>query len=211
MDLAWWHSASAPCRRLPQPLTRSNLQEGCGCRPPLGMTSQETWWTGLHLEWDNCPEVRARIRGGANLLLPHPILNSVDGSIDRSVHNCRFNKLVMIPALRRWAEHGPEYSPGIDHIFDEIMKFYKLALRTDVTMSDVHRDAWALRKLMGLVKAQPTKQSVPREPQQYYTADVLHLQTFMPELGIHCLGPRLCRAPSSLRLRSCSGRARGAA
>ena len=123
---------------------------------------QDVWWSGLHLEWDDCLEVRGRIRDGAKLMLPNPCMGNNDGSVDRSIHNCRFNKHVLLPALRRWKNNGPDSSPSIDNLYDEVAKLYRICLRSDVTASDIYRDAWALRKLMGLVKAQLSKQAVPQ-------------------------------------------------
>ena len=129
-----------------------------------GQIKQDAWWSGLHLDWDDCLSVRSRIRDGAKLMLSNPCLGVSDGTVDRSVHNCRFNKHVMLPALKRWKDNGPESSPSIDHVYDEVAKLYRICLRTDVTACDIYKDAWALRKLMGLVKAQPSKQAVPQVP-----------------------------------------------
>ena len=125
---------------------------------------QDEWWSGLHLDWDNSPDVRSRIRDGSKLMLPHPCLGISDGAVDRSVHNCRFNKHVLLPALERWHKHGPDSSPSIDHLYEEVSKLYRICLRPDVGATEIYRDAWALRKLMGLVKAQPSKQAVPQVP-----------------------------------------------
>ena len=122
---------------------------------------QATWWEGLWLDWDNTPQVRDRLRAGKALVLPNPILQS-DGVVERSVHNCRWNKVVPLPALMRWVAHGSgDASPGIDFIFTEVEKLYKQNNR-QVTVSEIHQDAWAIRKLMGLVKAQVTKLNVPK-------------------------------------------------
>ena len=126
---------------------------------------QEEWWRGLHLEWDNCPDVRARLRSGGKLLLPHPCLGPGD-TVERSIHNCRYNKAILIPALTRWKPYA-DSSPSIDCLFEEVNKFYKLCLRTDITVADVHADAWALRKLLGLVKAQCSKSNVPQESRKH--------------------------------------------
>ena len=122
---------------------------------------QATWWDGLDEEWDNTPDVRARLRDGHALLLNHPTLQC-DGPVERSIHNCRYNKHVLLPALTRWSANGPDMTPSVDHLFVEVEKLYKASKR-QATVKEMHNDAWALRKLMGLVKAQVTKTHVPQD------------------------------------------------
>ena len=121
---------------------------------------------GLHLDWDNCPKIRERMREVHQLMGVHPSLRgSGEGPavcVERSVHNLRFNKCVLLPAVRRWKACCPDQSPSIDLLFVEVDKFYKLSLSPKAP-HEVHADAWALRKLLGLLKAQITKQSVPQE------------------------------------------------
>ena len=126
--------------------------------------SQMSWWDGLSLEWDNNPSVRERIRAGQRLLLPHPIMNETDGQVDRSVHNARYNKVVLIPALQRWGQHEDLATPSVDYLYVEVDKLYKSSMRNDMTVKEIHNEAWALRKLMGLVKAQVSKIKPPTEP-----------------------------------------------
>ena len=132
---------------------------GAMANPPLDV--QASWWDGLCEDWDNTPEVRARLREGNSLLLNNPVLKS-EGVVERSIHNCRFNKFVLLPALTRWSANGPEFTPSIDLLFIEVEKLFKVCKRT-ATVSEMHLDAWALRRLLGLVKAQVSKTHVPQD------------------------------------------------
>ena len=122
---------------------------------------QATWWQGLHKEWDDIEEVRARLREGKALMLSHPLLKC-DGPVERSIHNCRFNKCVLLPALVRWSSNGADCSPAIDFLYMEVELLYKRSKR-EVSAADIQQDAWALRKLLGLVKAQVSKTHVPQD------------------------------------------------
>ena len=70
-------------------------------------TRHDEWWSGLHLGWDNSPDVRSRIRDGSTLMLPHPCLGISDGAVDGSVHNCRFNKQIPASGLETLAQAWP--------------------------------------------------------------------------------------------------------
>ena len=137
---------------------------------PLGFAAmvedvQTKAWMGLHLEWDDCSTIRERMRSSQSLLGVHPCLRgSGEGPtcVERSVHNLRFNKSVLLPAVRRWKANCADQSPSIDLLYVEVDKFYKLSLSPKAP-HEVHADAWALRKLMGLLKAQISKQSIPQE------------------------------------------------
>ena len=102
---------------------------------------QISWWAGLNLQWDDDLSVRKRIRDGQRLLLPHPNLKVPDGVVERSVHNLRYNKCVILPALERWAANGPDVCPGVDYLYAEVEKFYKLCNRTDVSVADMYADS----------------------------------------------------------------------
>ena len=130
---------------------------------PATESSQASWWEGLSLEWDNCPAIRDSIRAGERLLKPHPCLNQEDGTVIRSIHNCRFNKIVLLPALKRWGDQMASATPSVDYLFVEVDNLYKANQRTEWTVADKHQDAWAVRRLMGLVKAQVTKKKPPTE------------------------------------------------
>ena len=91
--------------------------------------SQETWWAGLHKEWDQVPVVRARLRAGLRLLTPHELCMSTtvgqETFVEHSIHNVRQNKVVLIPAMRRWGMHDPEAVPQVDFLFHEVEELLK--------------------------------------------------------------------------------------
>ena len=133
-----------------------------------GHPSQEAWWSGLHKEWDQCPIVRARLRSGLRLLLPHPLcMSGVTGQenhMERSIHNVRQNKVVLLPAMRRWGQGDPEAVPQVDFLFNEIEELFRNGNPDKASAGEIHKDCWALRKLMTLVKAQLSKVNPPRAP-----------------------------------------------
>ena len=131
------------------------------------VVDQSSWWAGLSKEWDESPLLRQRMRDKDNLLMPHPkVRSSKEGQqdwVERSIHNIRFNKDVLMPALRRWSQHGPDTVPSIDLLFAEIQDFFELHNRTDKGMGECHFNCWNLRKLMTLLKAQTSKNNPPRD------------------------------------------------
>ncbi|CAE7187452.1 unnamed protein product, partial [Symbiodinium sp. CCMP2456] len=134
---------------------------------PAASDNQGSWWAGLHEEWENTPLLRERMRKGLHLLIPHPLCKDDSKPspdfVERSVHNCRQNKDVLIPAMKRWAAHGPETVPQVDCLYHEVEKLFQTCYREDLTPGDTHMDAWTLRKLMTLVKSLLSKNNPPRD------------------------------------------------
>ena len=130
---------------------------------------QSQWWVGLHKLWDESALLRERMRNHENLLMPHPKCQHSDPGredwIDRSVFNIRFNKEVLIPAMRMWSLADPEHVPQVEYLNQEIAAFFQLHKRTDKGEGEVHFNCWNLRKLMTMAKAQCSKNNPPQDSQ----------------------------------------------
>ena len=102
--------------------------------------------------------------------------------VERSIHNVRQNKMVLAPALRRWGKHDPEAVPHVDFLFHEVQELMKDSSPDNANEGDIHKDCWALRKLMTMVKAQLSKTNPPRASSpKYFIAFLL----FILELDLH--------------------------
>ncbi|CAE7419639.1 unnamed protein product [Symbiodinium sp. CCMP2592] len=134
---------------------------------PAVSNDQTSWWAGLAEEWEAIPLLRERMRKGLHLLIPHPLCKDdtkpSPDFVERSVHNCRQNKDVLIPAMKRWAAKSPETVPQVDYLYREVERFFQTCCREDLTPGDTHMDAWTLRKLMTLVKSLLSKNSPPKD------------------------------------------------
>ncbi|CAE7802680.1 unnamed protein product [Symbiodinium sp. CCMP2592] len=132
-----------------------------------GPVDQTSWWQGLHKQWEETPLLRDRMRKGMHLLIPHPLCRADDKPspdfVERSVHNCRQNKDVLIPAMKRWADNGRDTVPSIDCLYREVELFFQVCHREDLTPGDTHMDCWTLRKLMTLVKSLLSKNNPPTD------------------------------------------------
>ena len=140
---------------------------------------QTSWFEGLAHEWDSDPMIRDRILRGDHLLLPDPKLpsraaskgndNDKDakdpmrsGYVEKIMANLRFNCEVLEPALRRWSENDRDAVPQVDCLASEVEKLMQICHRPNPGAAYVHMDAWALRRLMTLLKSLTTKPKIPK-------------------------------------------------
>ena len=139
---------------------------------------QSTWWKGLAAESEDNSLVRSRIHRGNHLLLPDPEAVNKGASeadiekqfTDKTIMNLRYNVEVLEPALRKWAENDPTAVPLVDDLSSEVEKVLHLCNRDHPGATWVHQDAWALRRLMTLLKSLTTKPKIPKEPCLYWCA-----------------------------------------
>lgn len=133
---------------------------------------QSTWWGGLVEEWDEVAKLRERIRCKCNLLLNDPKVDAplddfkthelVNKTVERNVGNLKFNSVVLVPVLKRWKDK--EVTPSVELLHAETFRWHQLGMREDACSQRAFLDAWALRKLLCLVKNMVGKPSTNRVP-----------------------------------------------
>ena len=126
-------------------------------------------------EWDEIPKIRDRIRRGDHLLLPDPDqAGKASGKVDpkdpmkasfieKSMANLRYNADVLEVALKRWLDGNPACVPQVDCLTSEIEKLLDICYREHPGATYIHQDAWALRRLMTLLKSLTTKPNPPKD------------------------------------------------
>lgn len=163
----------------------------------LGEEDQTLWWQGMAREWDEIPKIRDRIRRGDHLLLPDPDhVGKVDDKdpmkatyIEKSMANLRYNSDVVLVALKRWFNGDPSCVPQVDCLSSEIEKLLDICYREHPGATYIHKDAWALRRLMTLLKSLTTKPNPPKDACLQLRVSKIHVSVYdsVWAIGMHGL------------------------
>ena len=170
--------------------------------------NQSKWWDGLHEDWERDYIIRQRMKDKQHLVASDP--DTYDPKdprneyVEKTMGNLRYNVEVLIPALERWAANDPAQVPQVDCLFAEIQTFYRNWNREYVGAGYIHLDAWALRRLMTLLKSLTTKASVPKEALLECVFVLFACTHLLQRKGFHIRMLRSCGcwAPSVTKWRS---------
>ena len=107
--------------------------------------------SGLALTWDNCPEVRQRLRLKYSLLIHHCTKLGRDSNckVEKNVMNVRKNSFVLKPVLELIRTHGA--LPAIDALDEQVELLFGLH-STKLGPGIAREQAWAIRHLMSALK-----------------------------------------------------------
>ena len=132
---------------------------------------QSAWFQGLAYAWEDNPAIRDRVRCGEHLLIPNPSLSAKAKPnapkleyVDKVMSNLRYNVEVLEPALKMWQGGNRDAVPQADALYSEVEKLFALCYRDHPSPAYLHMDAWALRRLMTLLKSLTTKPKIPKVP-----------------------------------------------
>lgn len=106
----------------------------------------------LHLEWDNIPEVRNRLRNGQHLFLHFDEKTGAltNHPVEKTLQNVRQNRKQLAPVNRRVRDQSLQL-PNIDNIIEEMRLLYR-ASKVDCTHDTLYHESWACRRLLSLGK-----------------------------------------------------------
>lgn len=123
---------------------------------------------GLSAEWDNCPELRKRLRDDSCLFhVPDPanpagsLKPPAGATIEKNIQTAKINSFVLLPALKKMYENDLKL-PKIDEVIPQVAQVYsfnKIVLPEAV----VYQDAWALRRLLHYIKAMLYRPNFPKD------------------------------------------------
>lgn len=107
---------------------------------------------GIWKEWDVDEEMREVFRTET------PIL---DGPCSTDISTSVKYRYLLIPCLQRMAVHAERQLPSVDPLkeeLDALLKHNKQGLETEFI--DISNKAWAIKKLLGFVKAKTRRREV---------------------------------------------------
>jgi hypothetical protein len=118
---------------------------------------------GLAQTWDDCQDVRNRLRNEYDLVVKGDGNDGIsNGHVDKNMANVVANSFVLSPILKLMAENGRRV-PGIDDLLPEVSLVYDFnKIITDE--AKWYKDAWAIRRLLTYVKAMIWRPAPPRDP-----------------------------------------------
>lgn len=124
-----------------------------------------TWDMGnLALEWDNCPVIRSRLRD-MSYFMKHVNEKGdlVDAFCEKTVANLRANDAVLSPVFKLMAAHDRTL-PSLDKLMEQIQILFVRSKATYNKHGDrIYQDAWAIRRLCSLGKAQFHRTTWPKD------------------------------------------------
>lgn len=108
--------------------------------------------SGLHVEWDNVPEVRDRLREGQHVFRHVDMEQNkvTDGYVEKILPNVRANRLQLRPVLRLMSQHRL-HLPSIDSLIEEVRALYRCS-KVSATYDTLYHEAWGCRRLLSLAK-----------------------------------------------------------
>ena len=118
----------------------------------------------LALDWDNCPVIRSRLRDVSYLMKQvNEKGDLVDQFCEKTVANLRANDAVLSPVFKLMAVNDRTL-PSLDKLMEQIQKLF---VRSKVTYNKhgdrIYQDAWAIRRLCSLGKAQLHRSTWPKD------------------------------------------------
>lgn len=107
--------------------------------------------TGLALTWDNCVNVRQRMRDRFNLVCHYDSkLKKLTNTIaHKTVRDAICNDFVLVPVCQLIRKHG--VLPCVDKLAEQVKTLYSVHT-LPITLCDAQDQAWAIRHLIGVVK-----------------------------------------------------------
>lgn len=121
---------------------------------------------GLAQTWDDCQDVRNRLRDQYDLIVKcdgNGVISN--GQVDKNMANAIANSIILSPILKVMADNGRRV-PGIDDLLPEVSLIYDF----NKVVSDEakwYKDAWAIRRLLTYVKAMMWRPAPPRDPESF--------------------------------------------
>ena len=109
---------------------------------------------GLCAQWDECEDIRTRLRDGESFI--HPEGQGED------VKSCCRNSSLLIPILTRMAAVEGKPVPPVEPLRNEIDKIMTKNKRGNAPeeYDDIVRTSWKLKKLCGFVKMKCRREEV---------------------------------------------------
>ena len=129
----------------------------------LGMQAMD-----VALAWDADPMVRSRLREHGRLLLKAvpgkttPEAPQPNEAVPKTVANSRANDFVLGFILRIMADSPGLKLPCIDKLNEAIQLLYQFN-KIEASVATIYQDAWAVRRLLQLVKSRLYKPSPPKD------------------------------------------------
>ena len=115
--------------------------------------------------WDNCSEIRERMRNGQNLVLAvdHAAGQLASCYVDATVENLKANVEVLIPVVTIMQQHELQL-PGIEKLISAVDGLFTLA-KVSRTNDHFYQEAWAIRRLISKLKRFTYRTTPPQELQ----------------------------------------------
>lgn len=106
----------------------------------------------VHVEWDNMPEVRRRLREKNHLFMhwDREQCKLTNNCVDKTLANVRENRVQLRPLLHRMRDNNL-HLPLIDSVIEEIRSLY-MATKMCVSYDLLYQQSWACRRLLSLAK-----------------------------------------------------------
>ena len=125
---------------------------------------------GVWHEWDQCEDIRGRLRGGETLLHPEGKHDDVSG--------CSLNSSLLAPLLTRMSVAEGRPLPPVDPLRLEIDKVLTQNKRGNIPeeVTDVVKTGWRLKKMCNFIKMKVRRGEVSSVPQ--LTCSILFFYVF---------------------------------
>ena len=121
---------------------------------------------GLAQRWDDCQDVRNRLRNEYDLVVKDDGHGGIsNGHVDKTMVNVVANSIVLSPILKLMADNGRRV-PGIDDLLPEVSLVYDFN-KIIADEAKWYKDAWAIRRLLTYVKALIWRPAPPRDPDSF--------------------------------------------
>ena len=141
---------------------------GCSCWQMASVASGKTVvfseLKGLKAHWDNCVEVRERMRDFGRLVLEAPKPDEKpevpSAAVAKTVENARFNSFALRPLLKMMSKCRNAV-PCIDSLTAEVQDLHA-AHKLNSSFKVVSDEAWSLRYTLGVVKNAMWRQKAPK-------------------------------------------------
>jgi len=119
----------------------------------------------LAISWDNCDGVRSRLRENHHLMMhwDPKTSSAVDAHVEKNVGNLKVNHEVLSPMFKLMGANDRTL-PNLDRLMEQVTKlFEKSKCRFNKHGDRVYQEAWAIRRLCSLGKAQLHRYTWPKD------------------------------------------------
>ena len=168
-------SRKSAAKSKPQDKSRASGSGSSSPRSTNGSCVERVGKYGLDTlprDWDNCDEIRDRLRDDHHLLrhVDPETGEQTNHHVEGNVVNLKCNKQIVLPLAKLMAENGL-LVPSLDRLIEACDRIYKIAKKPR-SPEHCYQMAWACRRLMGTMKSFCYRPLPPEDPKLVFSVCV---------------------------------------